>query len=392
MKILQVCSAESLGGGERHVMDLTRSMIDRGHQLHLAVREGSPLMSAMGGYPIHWHELGLRNALDVISAQGIANAIRKNQIDILHAHLARDYTFCGVAARIVARLGNPVGFFITRHHFNPIKSNPLYAWTIGEARALIAVSESVRESLVESFPDFADRIVTIPNWIDAGGCGNLSRDEARARLGVTRRLAVGLVGQITRLKRQDLFIEAAARLIRDRHWSDAEFLIVGEAAPEDESYLNHLRETADRLRVADHLRFTGYVENLPALLAAFDVIAAPSDNEAFSLALVEAMASGCAVVATRVGGMAEIVQDGVTGLLFERDNAHSLTVALSRLLGDKRLREKIGGVARASVIERFDRRSAVDRIERLYLNDNLEDRESKIEDRGSKKEGRESKI
>ena len=134
MKILQVCSAESLGGGERHVIDLTRAMIDRGHQLHLAVREGSPLMSALADYPIHWHELGLHNALDVISAQGIANAIRKNQIDILHAHVARDYTFCGVATRIVARLGNPVGFFITRHHFNPIKSNPLYAWTkIGRA-------------------------------------------------------------------------------------------------------------------------------------------------------------------------------------------------------------------------------------------------------------------
>jgi glycosyltransferase involved in cell wall biosynthesis len=200
----------------------------------------------------------------------------------------------------------------------------------------------------------------------------LSREEARARLGVTRRLAVGLVGQITRLKRQDLFIEAAARLIRERHWSDAEFLIVGEATPEDESYLNHLRETADRLRVSDHLRFTGYVENLPALLAAFDIVAAPSDNEAFSLALVEAMASGCAVVATRVGGMAEIVEDGVTGLLVDRDSAHSLTVALSRLLGDKPLREKIGGVARASVIDRFDRRNAIDRIEQLYLNDNPE--------------------
>src|SRR5215813_12021201 len=362
----------SLGGGERHVIDLTRAMIDRGHQLHLAVREGSPLMSALAGYPIHWHELRLRNALDVINAQGIANAIRKNRIDILHAHLARDYTFCGVAARIVARLGSPVRFFITRHHFNPIKSNPLYAWTIGEARALIAVSESVRESLVASFPGYADRIVTIPNWIDAGYCGSLSREEARARLGVTKRLAVGVVGQITRLKRQDLFIEAAARLIRERHWSDAEFLIVGEAGPDDEAYLSQLQETADRLRMGDHLRFTGYVENLPALLAGFDVIAAPSDNEAFSLALVEAMASGCAVVATRVGGMAEIVEDGVTGLLIERDSPHSLVAALSRLLADKHLREKIGGVARTSVIERFDRQIAIDQIERLYMNDDLE--------------------
>jgi glycosyltransferase involved in cell wall biosynthesis len=372
MKILQVCSAESLGGGERHVIELTQSMIERGHQLSLAVREGSPLIEALAGYPIQWHELGLRNALDVISAQRIANAIRKDRIDILHAHLARDYTFCGVAARIAARLGNPVGFFITRHHFNPIKSNPLYAWTIGEARALIAVSDSVRENLVESFPDFSDRIVTIPNWIDPEGCGSLSREEARSWLGVTKRLAVGVIGQITRLKRQDLFIEAAWRLIREHYWSDAEFLIVGEAGPDDEDYLNQLQETVSRLRVGDQLRFTGYIENLPALLAGFDIIAAPSDNEAFSLALAEAMASGCAVVATRAGGMAEIVQDGVTGLLVERDSARSLIAALSRLLGDKRLREKIGGGARASVIERFDRKSVIDRIERLYLNDNLE--------------------
>jgi len=372
MKILQVCSAESLGGGERHVIDLTRAMIERGHELHLAVRRDSPLIEILAGYPIRWYELGLRNALDVISAQGLANVIRKNRIDILHAHIARDYTYCGIAARITARLGSPVGFFITRHHFNPIKSNPIYAWTIGEARALIAVSDSVRESLIESFPDLAERIVTIPNWINIGGAGNLSREEARARLGVTKRLAVGIVGQITELKRQDLFIKAAAHLIKDRYWNDAEFLIVGEPGPDDEAYANQLQQMAHRLHVTDQVRFTGYVEDLPALLTGFDIIAAPSDNEAFSLALVEAMASGCAVVATRVGGMAEIVEDGITGLLIERDNAWALIAALSRLLTDKRLREKIGSVARASVIERFDRRSVIDRIERLYLNDHLE--------------------
>jgi glycosyltransferase involved in cell wall biosynthesis len=73
--------------------------------------------------------------------------------------------------------------------------------------------------------------------------------------------------------------------------------------------------------------------------------------------------------------MAEIVKDGVSGLLIERDDALSLVGALSRLLVDKSLREKIGGVARTSVIERFDRQSAIDQIERLYLNDNLEEEE-----------------
>jgi glycosyltransferase involved in cell wall biosynthesis len=367
MKILQVCSAESLGGGERHVIDLTRAMIERGHELHLAVRRDSPLIDSLANYPIRWYELGLRNALDIISAQGLANVIRKQRIDVMHAHLARDYIYCGIAARIASGMGTPVGFFITRHHYNAIKSNPMYAWTIGEARALIAVSESVRETLIDSFPHFADRVVTIPNWIDAGGSGSLGRDEARARFGITKRMAVGIVGQITQLKRQDLFIKAAAHLIKDRYWNDAEFLIVGEPGPNDGAYVKQLRQMAEKLGVIDQVRFTGYVDDLPAMLAAFDIIAAPSDNEAFSLALVESMASGCAVVATRVGGMAEIIEDGITGLLIERDNAWSLIAALSRLLTDKRLREKLSSVARASVIERFDRRSVIDQIERLYL-------------------------
>ncbi len=372
IKILQVCSAESLGGGERHVIDLARAMIERGHELHLAVRRNSPLIEALADYPVQWYELGLRNALDVISARGLANVIRKNRIDVLHAHVARDYTFCGIAARMARRMQSPVRFFITRHHFNPIKSNPVYAWTISEARALIAVSDSVREKMAAAFPDFSDRIVVIPNWIDAEGCGRLSREEARANLGIKQRLAIGVVGQITALKRQDLFIKAAAHLIKERYWTDADFLIVGEPGPNDENYANVLQQMVVDLRVEGYVRFAGYVEALPDHLAAFDIIAAPSENEAFSLALVEAMAAGCAVVATRVGGMAGIIEDGITGLFIERNDLWSLIGGLSRLLTDKQLREKLAGLARASVIERFDRRSVIDRIERLYLNDNLE--------------------
>jgi glycosyltransferase involved in cell wall biosynthesis len=368
MKILQVCSAESLGGGERHVIDLTRVMIERGHQLYLAVRRSSPLIDVLADYPIEWYELGLRNALDIISAHGLANVICKNRIDVLHAHIARDYTFCGIAAR----MARPVKFFITRHHFNPIKSNPVYAWTIAEARALIAVSDSVREKLAAAFPGFVDRIVVIPNWIDTDDCGRMSKEDARAQFGIKRRFAVGIVGQITPLKRQDLFIKAAAHLIKERHWTDADFLIVGEPGPDDENYYNLLREMITDLQVDKQVRFIGYLDDLPAHLAAFDIVAAPSENEAFSLAVVEAMAAGCAVVATRVGGMAEIVEDGITGLFIERDNVWSLIAALSRLLTDKQLREKLGNIARASVIERFDRRSVIDQIERLYYSDNLE--------------------
>lgn len=374
MKILQVCSAESLGGGERHVIDLTRALIERGHDLHLAVRPNSPLREELPHAAITWHELSLRNALDVLSAGALNSIIRQHKIEVIHAHIARDYTFSGIAVRMAHRAGQKVRFFITRHHFNPIKSNPIYAWTIGEARALIAVSSSVAETLIESFPQYADRVVVVPNWIDAQGRGLLSRNAAREAFGLKRRWAIAIVGQLTPLKRQDLFLRAAARLIKERHWTDVDFLVVGQpgAKEDDVVYANELCESVNAAGVAENIRFTGFVNELPAKMAAFDIVVVPSQNEAFSLALVEAMAAGCAVIASRVGGMAEIVEHEVTGLFLEREDESALIAAMSRLLTDNQLRQRLGGLAQASVIERFDRENVITRLERLYQMDTEE--------------------
>ncbi|MFN0086796.1 MAG: glycosyltransferase family 4 protein [Blastocatellia bacterium] len=368
MKILQVCSAESLGGGERHVIDLVRALIERGHEVHLAVRPGSPLRGELQDAPVIWHEMNLRNALDVISAQRIAQIIDRHGIDVLHAHVARDYIFCGIAARKARR----ARFYITRHHFNPIKSGAIYAWTISEVRNLIAVSDVVRDRLIEAFPAFADRVVVIPNWIDARECGSLGRAEAREALGLTRRYAVGIVGQITKLKRQDLFLQAAQHLIRERLWSEVDFLVVGEPdpkSPADLEYATYLFNWARNAGLDSQVQFTGFVPYFRVLLSAFDVIVVPSDDEAFSLVLIEAMAAGCAVIATRVGGMTEIVENEMTGLLVEPDNLWSLISSLSRLLTDTSLRGKLSNVAQASVVDRFDRERVIDRIERLYAGD-----------------------
>jgi L-malate glycosyltransferase len=361
LKILQVCSAESLGGGERHVSSLTRAMIERGHQLHLAVRRHSPLRQVLAAAPVQWHELGLRNAIDVVSAQQLAGIISREKIDVMHAHIARDYTFCGLAAR----MARPVRFFLTRHHFNPIKSNSVYEWALAEATALIAVSESVRGQIAAAFPKLNDRIVVVPNWIDTRAL-SMSREEARARLGIRRPLAAGIIGQLTSLKRQDLFIKAAWNLIKKQNLKDAEFLVIGEPGPDDWDYARRLRELVEKNGIEDYVRFTGYIEGLPAHLSALDIVAAVSQNEGFSLALVEAMAAGCAVIATRAGGMAEIVDDGVTGIFIEPDDEGALIAELSGLLIDQPRREKLGSAARSDVIERFDREKVIDRIESLY--------------------------
>jgi L-malate glycosyltransferase len=358
MKILQVCSAQTLGGGERHVIDLTRGLVERGHELHLAVRPRSPLRDALANAPVRWHELPLRNAADLLSAYRLARVIHRHRISVMHAHVARDYPVCGVAAKLSA-----APLFLTRHHFNPLNSNWLYAWAVADARALVGVSESVRAELIKAFPKLEDRAVVIPNWVDARRVGKLSRAEARQALGVTRRLAVAVVGQITPLKRQDLFLRVAARFARE----DIQFLIVGAATSrQDKDYERRLRETVSAAGLKEFVRFTGHVPDIAARLAAFDVAVAPSVNEGFSLALAEAMAAGCAVIASKVGGMAEMVEDGVTGLLVPPDDEEALAAALIKLLDDGQLRLRLGDAARASALMRFDREKIIDRIERLY--------------------------
>ncbi len=359
MKILQVCSADSIGGGEQHVMDLTRGLIERGHELHLAIRPNSPLQTELADAPVHWHEVKLRNALDVFSAKRLAKIIAENNLEVVHAHVARDYPMTGLATKNL-----PVRFFLTRHHFNPIKSSPLYEATIRHATKLMAVSETVQRELANAFPTMQTRIEVIPNWLRS--TTPLSRAEARKYFGIQRRWAIAVIGQITPLKRQDLFLEAIGLLTENNADERVEFFIIGTANPEDSAYEATLRATAQTIGLADRVHFTGFVPELPKYLAAFDIVVAPSDNEGFSLAAMEAMNAGCAVVAAEVGGMAELIVHDETGRLFQPGKAAMLAIDLQLLLFDHQLRHRLAAAGQTSVRERFDRQRILDRIEAMY--------------------------
>ena len=359
MKILQVCSADTIGGGEQHVMDLTRGLIERGHELHVAVRPNSPLQTELANAPIHWHEVKLRNAVDVFSAKRLSKLIVENNIEVVHAHVARDYPMTGLATKNL-----PVRFFLTRHHFNPIKSSLLYEAAISHATKLIAVSETVRQVLVNAFPTMQAQIEVIPNWLRT--TAPLSRIEARKHFGIKRRWALAVIGQITPLKRQDLWLEAVRLLTENNAYERVEFFIIGTANPEDSAYEASLRAKARAIGLEDRVHFTGFVPDLPKYLSAFDVVVAPSDNEGFSLAAIEAMNAGCAVVAAEVGGMAELIEHNQTGILFQPGNAAMLTMDLQLLLFDNRLRHCLATAGQTSVRARFDRQRILDRIEALY--------------------------
>jgi glycosyltransferase involved in cell wall biosynthesis len=362
LRILQVCSADTFGGGERHVMDLSQWLAARGHVVHLAVRPQSAIAAAINSESqIKKHELALRGVVDLFSLRQLINILRKERIDILHAHLARDYPLCGLAAKL-----SDVGFYLTRHHYNPLGGGFLYGWSISGARNLIAVSESVGRGLMKSFPQLADRVRVIPNWVDPAMIAVEERRVARARLGASRKLVAAVPGQLTPLKRQDLFLRAAAKLLGESPDCDLDLFVIGGQAPKDRAYAEHLRQLAEELGLAGRVHFSGHLSELSRLYSAFDVVVVPSQNEAFSLVLVEAMAAKCAVIASRVGGMAEIVSDGVTGMLVPPDDVDALCLKMRNLIGDYQLRQRLGEAAAREVRARFARDRVLPQIEELY--------------------------
>lgn len=360
MKILQVCSASEMGGGEVHVSDLVRALASRGHAVYLAVRPESPLRAPLAGVIASWHELALRNSLDMQSARAITDIVNHHGIDIVHAHVGRDYLVSAFACRRTqARL------MLTRHHYLPVKRNLIYKLMLQDVAAVIAVSESVRESIIERLAIPAERVHTIPNWIDASRFRPIDREAARSMFQFRSSLVVACIGQITPPKGQEEFIRAAARVVTMR--PDIHFVIAGEEKEDGSPFTHQLIRLVDTLGLNGKVSFLGHVHHIPELLAAVDVVVVPSWDEGFSLVTIEAMAAGRAVMASNVGSIAGIITENTTGLLFPPRDSKAMAEKLLWLLWDTGMRERLGAQAQREVAERFGRDQVIDRIESLYF-------------------------
>ncbi|MBV9957763.1 MAG: glycosyltransferase family 4 protein [Acidobacteria bacterium] len=360
MRILQVCSARTLGGGERHVADLSNSLARRGHQVYVALAPGSPLKARLTELPTkNIFELRLRNAFDVPSAQRLARLIREEQIEVVHAHLARDYPLASLAVRRDAQL------VVTRHVMFPL--NRLHKLTLKRVARVIAVSEAVARALGAQKLCAESKIRVIPNGIDLKRFEDVRPQEARALIGLESRLLVGTVGSLLPLKGHEEFIRAAARIVAAR--ADVGFVIIcgdGSGGAREEEYRAQLERLIAELKLEQHVRLMSWHGELAHFYGALDVYVSASHTEAFGLSIVEAMAAGRALVATATEGAREIVSDKETGLLVPVRDAEKLAEAVAALLADEELRNLLGSRA-YSEAQRFSLERMVEATERVYL-------------------------
>ncbi len=363
LKILQISSARTLGGGERHLADLAKGLIARGHEVHVALRPNSPLINELRNHAVHIHTLPLRNSLDALSARSLSRLVRRSQIQIVHAHMARDYPLAAYAAR-----GNKSAcFVVTRHVLFPL--GRLHRITLAKAARVIAVSEAVAARIRADNVVRPERISVVLNGIDNRkfeiARARFSREQFFAGWGLPEDvLLVGTVGELTPLKGHEEFLRAAA-VVR-KQFPHSHFIIAGTDSSGDNRNRAGLEQLIKELKLTGHVRLVGWVEDLPQLYCALDVFVSASHSESFGLAITEAMASGTSVVATETEGAREIVEHRQTGLLTPVGDASQLATSIMELLGDEEQRARLGAAAQQAVAAQFSVDRMVEQTEAIY--------------------------
>jgi L-malate glycosyltransferase len=294
------------------------------------------------GFPVH--VLGRWPGLDWRCTYRLASLLRREGVDLLHAHQYTPF-FYGSAARQFRR--RPTVLFTEhgRHHPDYPRRKRMLANRLLLSRRdrVVGVGRSVRQALIDNEGIRPERIEVIYNGIDLSPVpqGGDHRTAVRREIQVgDRDLVVIQVARLDYLKDHLTAIRALECVVRQR--ADVRLILVGEG-PEEGA----IRELVAACRLGDHVRFLGLRGDVARLLAAADLFLLSSISEGIPLTLIEAMAAGLPIVATRVGGVPEVVEDGRTGLLTPGGNPQALAESILRLADQPLLRGEMGRLGRA---------------------------------------------
>jgi glycosyltransferase involved in cell wall biosynthesis len=380
VRILRVIARLNMGGPALHVAYLTHGLKQRGYDTTLvagSLARGEDSMAFVADARdvpvIKIDELGreISPLRDLVATFRLARLIRRERPQILHTHTAKAGTVGRVAALLAGSRRPPIVVHtfhghVLRGYFGPLRSlffRLLERWLASRTTALIAVSPQVRDDLVSLGIAPRERFAVIRLGIELDeriAPGQNGRAESRRYLGIPDdRFAVGWIGRMTAVKRTDDVL-AAFKSLRESG-VDATLCMVGDGP--DRAVLE---QRAHDLGIVRDTLFLGYQQDVAPFYAAFDALVLPSSNEGTPVSVIEALGAGRPVVATRVGGVPDVVSDGEDGFLVELGATEELAARLGQLARDPVLRERMGKAGRERALPRYAVERLVDDVDRLY--------------------------
>ena len=351
MRIVHIVIGGEVAGGQIVALQLARAARDAGHEASFVSPSEGAFLDRVRSEGFAVRVVPVAGVFDVRALGRLAAASRGADVVHTHGHFA-----INVLSRVAGRLA---GAHILSHmHIqNAFRAGRgrgaqivLDNATARLCSAIVAVSEATRADLVrQGYPE--SRLVTVHNGIELGP------EVAPVRL--ANGPTVMEVARLAEVKGQRTLLEAMPRV-------QATAVFVGRDLEQGGAYELLLRAEAERLGVADRVVFAGYRDDVPALLAGCDVVCLPSRDEGLPLVLLEAMAQRKPVVATPVGGTAELVVDGETGLLVPPGDPEALADALNRILTDPSLARRLGEAGLNRVGTAFAATAASAEILKIY--------------------------
>ena len=293
--------------------------------------------------------------------------IKRGRFQIIHTHSSK----AGILGRSAAKLAGVPHIVHTPHghvFYGYYGAFPNHLFVLLErlwARftdRIVALTEKGKQEHIQLKVAPTDKFAVIPSGVELRSFLKVQKSSPalRQKLGlVSGDRIVGSVGRLVPIKGHRTLLEAAKKVLEQR--SDVLFLLVGDGPLEQE-----LKAFSETLGIASRVVFAGYRKEVAKMIALMDIFVLPSLNEGMGRVVVEAMAEGKPVVATKVGGVPELVSDNVTGFLCPPKNAHALAEAILKLLRNKELAGRMGAEGRKRVYPRYDAKVMVEKIERLY--------------------------
>lgn len=352
LNILQIVSSSATSGGEWHVFHVAERLIRRGHNVQVICPHGGWLPKELRESGIVVHETHMKGSGWIKTVGLVRELIKSQRFDLVHSHLTRA-TYFGAIGATLTRIPAIATVHIANH-------DQIYKRMAFGRNRLIAVSNYVR-GLLHGRGIGARYIDTVYNGTDFTEIARHADANLHHELGIPGdRKLIGLVGRVCREKGHLEMVEAMKRIVDAT--PEAHAVFVGRMEP---AFEPEIREAIHHARLEERITMAGLRFDIPRMLDGFAFSAMPSHKETFGIAAIEAMARGKPVIATKVGGLPELVRHNQTGLLVDLD-PESISEASAYLLNNEDELARMGANGRMLVEEKFTLNQMVMGLEEVY--------------------------
>lgn len=356
MKIVQMLPRLSSGGVETGVVDLSSRLVKLGHNA-VIISGGGELVKQLEANGIKHYTLPVhsKNPLTVLRMiPAVKRILREEKADLLHAR-SRVPAIIGFYAARSARI-----VFVTTCHGYYSKKPFSFSRVMGWGKLVIVISQVIAKRMMDDFNVPYRRIRLVYRGVDIEKFKYREPDES-----AKQEYTIGIIGRLSPVKGHKYFLRSVSKVIKSVPRVKA--LIVGDAPPDKEGYKQELESLVNRLGLSRYVEFLGRRSDIPDILPKLDVVVlATTVPEGFGRVVIEGFAAGVPVVATRVGGVTEIMRDGENGLLVPPEDPQSMGEAIVKLLKDRSLAKRIAQRARKDAEEKFNLDRMMTETVRVY--------------------------